>query len=73
MIAPLQSAPYENIISVTFSKDPKEKKDAQDKLDQAMGKENREKLGRFAYSGTAGLMLMLLAPTIGKRLARSAG
>jgi hypothetical protein len=47
MIAPLQSAPYENIISVTFSKDPKEKQLARlDRLDSTLGMRERAWGGR---------------------------
>lgn len=47
MIAPLQSAPYENIISVTFSKDPKERQLARlDQLDSTLGMRERAWGGR---------------------------
>ncbi len=47
MIAPLQSAPYENIISVTFSKDPKEKQlERLDRLDSTLGMRERAWGGR---------------------------
>ena len=47
MIAPLQSAPYENIISVTFSKDPKEKQlERLDRLDGTLGMRERAWGGR---------------------------
>jgi hypothetical protein len=47
MIAPLQSTPYENILSVTFSKDPKEKQlERLDKLDSLLGMRERAPGGR---------------------------
>lgn len=47
MIAPLQSAPYENIVSVTFSKDPKEKQlERLDRLDTTLGMRERVWGGR---------------------------
>lgn len=47
MIAPLQSSPYENILSVTFSKDPKEKQlERLDRLDSTLGMRERAPGGR---------------------------
>ena len=47
MIAPLQSTPYENILSVTFSKDPKEKQlERLDRLDSTLGLRERAPGGR---------------------------
>jgi hypothetical protein len=47
MIAPLQSAPYENVLSVTFSKDPKEKQlERLDRLDSTLGMRERAWGGR---------------------------
>lgn len=47
MIAPLQSSPYENILSVTFSKDPKEKQLKRlDNLDSTLGMRERTSMGR---------------------------
>lgn len=47
MIAPLQSAPYENILSVTFSKDPKENQLKRlDALDSTLGMRERTGMGR---------------------------
>ena len=47
MIAPLQSAPYENILSVTFSKDPKEVQlERLDRLDGTLGMRERGWGGR---------------------------
>ncbi len=47
MIAPLQSAPYENILSVTFSKDPKELQlERLDRLDGTLGMRERGWAGR---------------------------
>ncbi len=47
MITPLQSLPYENILSVTYSKDTKEKQMSRlDRLDSAMGFRERSPLGR---------------------------
>jgi hypothetical protein len=47
MIAPLQSAPYENILSVTFSKEPKERQlERLDRLDGTLGMRERSWAGR---------------------------
>ncbi|MFO0416757.1 MAG: VirB4 family type IV secretion system protein, partial [Pseudomonadota bacterium] len=47
MIAPLQSAPYENILSVTFSKEPKERQlERLDRLDGTLGMRERGWGGR---------------------------
>jgi hypothetical protein len=47
MIAPLQSAPYENILSVTFSKEPKERQlERLDRLDGTLGMRERSWGGR---------------------------
>lgn len=47
MIAPLQSTPYENILSVTFSKDPREKQlERLDRLDSTLGMRERAPGGR---------------------------
>lgn len=47
MIAPLQSAPFENIVSVTFSKDPREKQlERLDRLDGTLGMRERAWGGR---------------------------
>ncbi|MCB0353696.1 MAG: TraC family protein, partial [Bdellovibrionales bacterium] len=47
MITPLQSSPYENIISVTFSKDPQEKQLRRlDSLDSTLGLREFTGLGR---------------------------
>ena len=47
MIAPLQSSPYENILSITFSKDPKEVQlERLDKLDGTLGMRERGWAGR---------------------------
>lgn len=47
MIAPLQSSPYENILSVTFSKTPKEAQlERLDKLDSTLGMRERGWAGR---------------------------
>jgi hypothetical protein len=47
MIAPLQSAPYENILSVTFSKDPREVQlERLDRLDGTLGMRERGWGGR---------------------------
>jgi len=47
MIAPLQSFPYENILSVTYSKDNREKQLARlDRLDGTLGFRERTSLGR---------------------------
>jgi hypothetical protein len=47
MIAPLQSAPYENILSITFSKEPKEKQlERLDRLDGTLGMRERSWAGR---------------------------
>jgi hypothetical protein len=47
MIAPLQSAPYENIVSVSFSKDPKQKQlERLDRLDGTLGMRERAWGGR---------------------------
>ncbi len=47
MIAPLQSTPYENILSVTFSKEPREKQlERLDRLDSTLGMRERAPGGR---------------------------
>ena len=47
MISPLLSFPYENILSVTYSKDPREKQLARlDRLDGTLGFRERTSLGR---------------------------
>ncbi|MEZ4753092.1 MAG: hypothetical protein R3A13_02140 [Bdellovibrionota bacterium] len=47
MITPLQASPYENILSVTFSKDPKEKQIKKlDTLDSTLGLREVTSLGR---------------------------
>jgi hypothetical protein len=47
MITPLQNSPYENVISVTISKDPREKQiRTLDQLDQALGFRERNPFGR---------------------------
>ena len=47
MISPLQSAPYENILSVTFSKEPKERQlERLDRLDGTLGMRERSWSGR---------------------------
>lgn len=47
MISPLQSSPYENILSVTFSKDSKEKQMLRlDRLDSTLGFRERSPMGR---------------------------
>jgi hypothetical protein len=47
MITPLQSLPYENILSVTYSKDTKDKQIGRlDRLDSMMGFRERSPLGR---------------------------
>jgi TraC protein len=52
MIAPLQSAPYENILSVTFSKDPKEKQLKRlDTLDSTLGMRERSSSGVVQLQG----------------------